>query len=126
MVILTVHLLLVVLTTTAFAIYSQYTFLGNYWQSIAQLYCQETEEIFKNGTTATDKELRTQLRATETDNLPVVVAQSNENEQVSLVRNEAASVTPRRNRSTTSTISRILSEKRVECADGWKDRGQSC
>ena len=38
----------------AFAVHSQYTFLGNYWQSVAQLYCQETQGLFHNGTTATE------------------------------------------------------------------------
>lgn len=112
MTILTIQFILVILVATAFAVYSQYTFLGNYWQSIAQLYCQETQGLFQNGTTATDKELRTQLKATDTDGIAVVVAPTSDNEQVSLVRNDIGGTTPLRNRSIASTVSRVLSERR--------------
>lgn len=43
--VLATHLVLVGITTIAFIAQSRYTFLGNYWQAIAQLHSSETQDV---------------------------------------------------------------------------------
>ena len=62
-VILVSHLILVWTITLAFARFSKYTLLGNYWQSIAQLWSPSTEDIIVNGSMTTDREVRAAWKA---------------------------------------------------------------
>lgn len=61
-VLLAIHMTLVLCVAIAFGRYSKHTLLGNYWQSVAQLFCEDTEGILCSST-STDNQIRAQLRS---------------------------------------------------------------
>ena len=61
---ISVHVALVLAICTGFILFSEYTLVSNSWQSVAQLWSPETEEVILNSSMATDKEVREHLKAT--------------------------------------------------------------
>jgi hypothetical protein len=59
---LAAHIALVALIAAGFTVFSQHTFLGNYWQSIAQLQGPETEDLLARTRTATDSDVKRALK----------------------------------------------------------------
>ena len=63
MIVLAAHTALVSLVALGFLIYSKFTFLGNHWQSIAQLQGPETDDLLAKSRMATDGEVKKALGA---------------------------------------------------------------
>jgi hypothetical protein len=73
MVVLAVHLGLVCAIALGFGICSQHTFLGNHWQSIAQLLGPEADELLAKTRLSTDKEVKHALKEAGGDDINVCV-----------------------------------------------------
>lgn len=57
-----VHLMIVVASTILFLRQTQYTLLGNYWQSLAQIQTPEILALSSGSANATDSEVRSRAR----------------------------------------------------------------
>ena len=60
-IVLGAHVTLVALITVGFLMFSKHTFLGNHWQSIAQLQGPETDDLLARTRMATDSDVKRAL-----------------------------------------------------------------
>ena len=83
-IVLATHSVLIAFVVLNFAFRSQYSFLGNHWQSIAQLHGPETEDMILESRMATDEEVRRELQASGDKNIRIGVRPLDDRRRVGL------------------------------------------
>ena len=83
-IVLAIHSVLIAFVVLNFAFRSQYSFLGNHWQSIAQLHGPETEDMILESRMATDEEVRRELQASGDKNIRIGVRPLDDQRRVGL------------------------------------------